>query len=82
MRYAWYSIVDVAAAGFPRNFSMRFGGHKMFLHLDQVDPVVHFANSASVHFEGNLGDWHTLWYSSSLVFMHTAFSIHIAGSVL
>ena len=34
MRYAWYSVVDVA-------------GLRMFLLLDQVDPVVHFANSVS-----------------------------------
>ena len=27
----------------------------MFLHLDQVDPVVHYANSASVQFEATLG---------------------------
>ena len=31
MRYAWYSIVNVAAAGFPRNlFPMRFGGSRIF----------------------------------------------------
>ena len=49
MRYAWYSKVNVAATRFSRNFCpMRFGGLRMFLLLDQVDPVVHFANSASV----------------------------------
>ena len=32
---------------FPRNFPMRFGGLRIFLLLDQVDLVVHFANSAS-----------------------------------
>ena len=49
MRYVWYSKVNVAAAKFLRNFCpMRFGGLRMFLLLDQVDPVVHFANSASV----------------------------------
>ena len=63
--------------GFHRNFfPMRFGGLKIFLLLDQADPVVHFANSAS------LGDWYTLWKSSSLVSMHTALSIQIANSVL
>ena len=36
MRYAWYSVVDVVAAGFPHNFQMRFGGMRMFLLLDQV----------------------------------------------
>ena len=33
------------------NFPMRFGGLRMFLLLDQVDPVFHFANSASVLLE-------------------------------
>ena len=31
---------------------------------------------------GNLGDWYTLKYKSSPVFMYTTFSIHIAGKVL
>ena len=30
---------------------MRSGGLRIFLLLDQVDPVVHFANSASVQLE-------------------------------
>ena len=54
MRYAWYSVVDVAAAGFPRNFPMRFGGLRIFLLIDQGDPVVHFANSASEKLEATL----------------------------
>ena len=33
---------------------MRFVGQKIFLLLDQVDPVVHFANSASVLHEATL----------------------------
>ena len=33
---------------------MRFGGLRIFLLLDQVDPVVHFANSASVLHEATL----------------------------
>ena len=49
MVYAWYSKVNVAAAGFP--VTCRY---------------------ALV----------TLWYSSSLVFMHTAFSKQIEGLVL
>ena len=31
---------------------------------------------------GNLGDWYTLHYNCSTVFMQTTFSVHIAGSVL
>ena len=31
---------------------------------------------------GNLGDWFTLHYNCSPDFMHTTFSVHIAGSVL
>ena len=48
MECAWYSIVNVAAAGFPTNFPIRFGGQRIFLLLAHVDPVVHFASSASV----------------------------------
>ena len=33
---------------------MLFGGLRIFLHLDQVNPVVHFANSASVQFVATL----------------------------
>ena len=33
---------------------MRFGGLRIFLLLDQVDPAVHFANSVSVSFEATL----------------------------
>ena len=33
---------------------MRLGGLRIFLLLDQVDPVVHFANSASEKFEATL----------------------------
>ena len=33
---------------------MRFGGLRIFLLLDQVDPVVHFANSASEKSEAPL----------------------------
>ena len=51
MKHAWYLKVDIAAAGFPVTSRYAFGGRKMFLHLDQVDPVVHFANSASVKHE-------------------------------
>ena len=36
---------------FPRNFPIRLSGLRMFLLLDQVDPVVHFANSASIELE-------------------------------
>ena len=57
---------------------MRLGGHKMFLRPVLADLVVHFANSSTTC--GNLGDWYTLWYNSSLVFMHTAFSMQIAGN--
>ena len=32
---------------FPCNLPMRFGGLRMLLLLDQVDPVVHFAISVS-----------------------------------
>ena len=31
---------------------------------------------------GNLGDWYTLHYNSSPVFMYSTFSTNIAGSVL
>ena len=47
MRYAWFSVVDIAAEGFRNFFPVRFGGLGIFLPLDQVDLVVHFANSAS-----------------------------------
>ena len=40
--------------GFRRNFPIRFGGHRIFLLLDQVDPVVHFANSASDKLEATV----------------------------
>ena len=43
MRCAWYSRVNVVATGFPRNFPIRFGGQRIFLLLDQIDPVS-FAN--------------------------------------
>ena len=33
---------------------MRSGGLRIFLHLDQVDPVVHFANSASIQIEATV----------------------------
>ena len=40
---------------FPRNFCpMRFGGLRIFLLLEQVDPVVHFANSASVQLKATV----------------------------
>ena len=45
MRYAWY-LSRRCRCGFPRNFPIRFGGQRIFLLLDQVDPVVHFADSA------------------------------------
>ena len=60
---------------------MRFGGLRIFLLLDQVDPVAHFANSASVKLEATV-EIGILWKNSSLVFMQTAFSIQIAGCVL
>ena len=44
MKYACFSMVS----WFPRNFPIRFGGQRIFLLLAQVDPAVHFANSASV----------------------------------
>ena len=40
--------------GFLHNFPTRFGGPRMLLLLDQVDPVVHFPNSASVYYEATL----------------------------
>ena len=64
---------------FPWNPAMRLGVHKMFLRLVLVHPVVNFANSLSSVTRGNLGDWCKLWYNSSFVFMHTAFSIQIAS---
>ena len=36
---------------FRRNFPIRFGGLRIFLLLDQVDPDVHLANSATVKHE-------------------------------
>ena len=49
MRYAWYYFSQRCRYKFPRHCCpMRFGGLRIFLLLDQVDPVVHFANSASV----------------------------------
>ena len=60
---------------------MRLGDHKMFLCLVLVDQVVHFANSVSVQHVATFGR-KTLWKNSSFVFMHTAFSMQIAGSVL
>ena len=61
---------------------MRFGGLRIFLHLDQVDPVVHFASSASVQHEATMEIGTLYGMAPSLVFMHTAFSIQIASSVL
>ena len=66
---------DVAAAGFPITSRCSLGGLRIFLLLDQVDPVVHFANSDLVQTRGTLGVKRTFWYSSSLVFMHTASSM-------
>ena len=81
MEYAWDSTVNVAAAGFLRNFPIRFGGQRIFLLLHQVDPAVHFANSALQYHTRQ--PWRLVYFmeSSSVVFMHTAFSIQIAGSV-
>ena len=60
---------------------MRFGGLRIFLLLDQVDPAVHFATSVSVKREGTLEIDVLCHESSSPVFMHIAFSIQMAGSV-
>ena len=54
LRYATYSVVDVAS-GFPAAAECALvGGLEIFLLLDQVDPAVHFANSVSVQLEGTL----------------------------
>ena len=37
--------------GFPHDFPTRLGGLRIFLLLDQADPVVHFANLAEVTLE-------------------------------
>ena len=48
-----------------RNFCpMRFGGLRMFLLLDQVDPVAHFANSASVQLEA---PWRLIYLMEKLL---------------
>ena len=54
MRYAWYPVVDVAAAGIIVTSRCALVVWGFFLLLGQVDPVVHFANLASVQFEASL----------------------------
>ena len=54
MEYAWYSKVNVAAAGFSVTSRYALVVRGFFLLLAQVDPVVHFANSASVLLEATL----------------------------
>ena len=47
-RYARNPVIDASARCLPvASFSIRSGGLRIFLLLDQVDPVVHFANSVS-----------------------------------
>ena len=54
----------------------------MFLRLVLVEIVVHFANSLSVQLEATLEIDIPCGKSSPLVFMHTAYSMQTAGSVL
>ena len=54
----------------------------MFSLRDWKDPDVHDANFGVSTTRGNLGNWYTLQFNSSPVFMYITISIHIPGSVL
>ena len=55
---------------------------KMIFRLGLVDLADHAASSFFHTTRGTLGVRRTFWLSSSVVFIHTAFSMHAAGSVL
>ena len=65
---------------FPQNCSSHLIILKMILRLGFVDLADHAAISVFNTTRGTLGVKRTFWQSSSVVFMHTAFSMQAAGS--
>ena len=76
MRNAWHSVVDVAVAGFPRNFPMRFSGLRDVAYfLIRSTLLSTLRIRLQYEHETTLETDIPVWYSSSLVLMYTAFSI-------
>ena len=93
VRYTWNSVINDIVTGFPVKTSQTFSGilttcvlEKWATGFPVRDALFAMMVTSILRIwrttRGNLGDWCTLQYKSSPVFMYTTFSIHIAGSVL